>query len=95
MAGSHDRGGRYPAMQSGQDQALAGRFKKAGISVASPDGTPSFIYCWHSYPGARHLSAMGHLGYERRGEEAIVRQQLIVPRWSRDWENLMEFAVTA
>jgi len=80
--------GSYPAMQSGQDQALAGRFKQAGIRMASPGGVPSYIYRWHTYPGARHLSTMGKGGYERRGEERVVRQAGVVARWSRDWEAL-------
>gem|GEM_PF-5668339 len=92
-------------MQSGQDQALAGRFKRAGIkpvspgelveAAASPPKTtrpshnvsvqdaaadscasgrqieigptsplslPSYIYRWHTYPGVRHLSALGKDG---------------------------------
>jgi len=81
--------GGYPAMQSGQDQALAGRFKRAGIRSASPAGLPSFIYRW-SYPGARHLSAMGKGGYERRGNEPIEPVARIDPQWSRDWAGLVE-----
>jgi len=76
-------------MQSGQDQPLAGRFKNAGIGVASPGGEPSYIYRWHTYLGARHLSAMARGGYERRGEERIVRHQVVLPRWSRSWERLV------
>jgi len=71
-------------MQSGQDQVLAGRFKKAGIRVVSPGGVPSYIYRCHTYPGARHLSAMGKGSYERRGAERFVRQAGVVAGWSRE-----------
>ncbi len=80
--------GGYPAMQSGQDQALASRLKRSGIRAASPEGRPSYIYRWHTYPGARHISAMGKDGYERRGEEAIVHVDILEPCWSRDWTAL-------
>ena len=77
--------GGYPAMQSGQDQALAIRFMRAGIRAASPSGLPSYIYRWHTYPGARHLSALGKNGYELRGRETIQPVARITPAWSRDW----------
>jgi len=97
--------GGYPAMQSGQDQALAARFKRAGIQSASPSqvlsseplrlsacpmpqapcSLPSYIYRWHTYPNARHISALGKDGYERRGEEAIEPGAQLVPAWSCQW----------
>jgi len=133
--------GGYPAMQSGQDQALAGRLKKAGFkpvspselvtpsgltelattpsakpvqprsqassshqapvspvasdTAPSPDGgdvsclsLPSYIYRWHTYPGARHISALGKDGYERRGEETIAPISCVTPRWSACWDGL-------
>ena len=80
--------GGYPAMQSGQDQALSGRFKKAGIRSRSPEGVPSYIYRWHTYSGARHISALGPDGYERRHEEPVERVAHVAPRWSRDWNGL-------
>lgn len=120
--------GGYPAMQSGQDQALAGRFKRAGIRAASPSELavqscqrmftheipqqhspmsdtgkvsaaptdnssvlilPSYIYRWHTYPGARHISALGKNGYQRRGEEPLEHVARIAPSWSRDWPALV------
>ncbi len=94
--------GGYPAMQSGQDQALAGRFKKAGIKPVSPsevavgsstptDGVqprlalPSYIYRWHTYPGAKHISALGKDGYRHRGEELVEHVDNLVSKWSRNW----------
>lgn len=93
--------GGYPAMQSGQDQALAGRFKKAGIRPISPSDTlpsghgpclrlPSYIYRWYTYPNARHISALGKDGYERRGEEPVEHVARITPCWSRDWDGLVQ-----
>ena len=96
--------GGYPAMQSGQDQALAERFKRAAIRAASPSdivpnddasarscgylGLPSFIYRWHTYPGARHISAMGKDGYQRRGEEPVAHISCLAPGWSAPWDAL-------
>jgi len=98
--------GGYPAMQSGQDQALASRFKRAGIRAGSPGemmrtddasaascghlGLPSYIYRWHTYPGARHLSAMGKDGYEQRGEEPVEHAARVTPCWSRNWLALVQ-----
>ncbi|WP_460168431.1 hypothetical protein, partial [Thermostilla marina] len=98
----------YPAMQSGQDQALAERFKRAGIRSDSPSqvlsseplrlsacpmpqapcSLPSYIYRWHTYPNARHISALGKDGYQRRGEETIARISSVTPRWSAPWDEL-------
>jgi glycosyltransferase involved in cell wall biosynthesis len=85
--------GGYPPMQSSQDQALACRFKKAGVRVLSPSRSPSYIYRWYTYPNPRYLSALGQGGYERRGEETVVRQPLIVPQWTRDWGTSAEQAM--
>lgn len=98
--------GGYPAMQSGQDQALAARFKRAGILAASPSDIartasasaaptcgsfdlPSYIYRWHTYPSARHISAMGKDGYQRRGQELVEHVARVAPCWSRDWPALV------
>jgi len=100
--------GGYPAMQCGQDQALAARFKRAGIPAASPSdimehqppglfscsvlqsssSLPTHIYRWHTYPGARHISALRKDGYERRGEETIADVHRLEPCWLRDWTAL-------
>ncbi|GAB6188217.1 hypothetical protein JCM17478_37190 [Thermopirellula anaerolimosa] len=106
--------GGYPAMQSGQDQALAGRFKRAGIRSDSPSqvlcseplrlsacpmpqaprSLPSYIYRWHTYPNARHISALGEDGYQRRGEEFIERVACLTACWSHDWNALAEASWT-
>ena len=94
--------GGYPPMQSGQDQALAGRFKKAGINSVSPSefvtpstnssdadrfqlALPSYIYRWHTYPGARHISALGKDGYHLRGKERFEHVDHVVSCWSKEW----------
>jgi len=98
--------GGYPAMQSGQDQALAARFRRAGIKPVSPSELlanpstptdidrscltlPSYVYRWHTYPGARHISALGKDGYERRGQEPVEHVNRIIPAWSRNWQILV------
>ncbi|MGQ9822762.1 MAG: glycosyltransferase family 2 protein [Thermogutta sp.] len=121
--------GGYPAMRSGQDPALAARFRHAGIKAVSPSelvmqtsqpcaisalagpaqhqstsdedrqpsasgdfpslvALPSYIYRWQTYPAARHISALGKDGYQRRGKEAIVPVERLTPCWSRDWAVL-------
>ncbi|NQU20966.1 MAG: glycosyltransferase family 2 protein [Candidatus Nealsonbacteria bacterium] len=87
--------GGYPPMQSGQDQALAARFRKAGVRVASLGGVPSYVYRWFTYENARHISALGKDGYERRGQEPIVRREVVVPGWGRDWEEISTAASAA
>ena len=79
--------GGYPAMQSGQDQELSHRLKRAGVPRMSPAGPPSFVVRW-STAHTSHLSAFGRngSGYERRACEEIIRQtQPIRPAWSQDW----------
>jgi len=86
--------GGYPAMQSGQDQGLATRMKRIGIPQASPTGRPSFVHRWGTIRNPRHLSAMGRGGYERRGQEKIVRQlKPIQPGWTKDWEKKVQQAI--
>jgi len=83
----------YPAMQSGQDQALGRRLRQMNVCQASPVGLPSFIYRWFTYHNARHLSAMGRGGYERRGVEKIVPHVgRIQPIWSQNWPRRVEQA---
>ena len=84
--------GGYPAMQSGQDQGLLKRFKQAKTEWKSPSGDTSFAYRWHSYPGAKHLSAMGNGGYESRKKEKIEHVGRIKPAWSKDWAALAKAA---
>lgn len=54
------------------------------------DDESAFIYRWHTYPGARHISALGKDGYERRGEEPVEHVARITPCWSRDWDGLVQ-----
>lgn len=77
--------GGYPAMQSGQDQALGKRLRRAGILHKPPAGPPSFVYRWGTVK-TKHLSAMGKSGYQRRGRETIARHAgALQPAWSQDW----------
>jgi glycosyltransferase involved in cell wall biosynthesis len=59
------RVGGYPAMNNGEDQALARRFSDARVNEADPCSRgfqPFYIYCWGR---GWHLSAMGTEGYQR------------------------------
>ena len=62
------RAGGYPAMDNGEDQALAGRFRRLAAASADPCALgfpPAYVYCWGG--GAWHLSGMGGDGYRRLG----------------------------
>ncbi len=68
-----DRVGGYPAMNNGEDQALAARLVRAQTPEADPIGLgfrPFYIYVWGS---GRHLSSMGPRGYETLGTLAVER----------------------
>ena len=56
--------------------------------TSGPSGLPSYIYRWHTYPNARHISAMGQDGDQHRGEEFVEHFNRITPCWSRDWPTL-------
>lgn len=85
--------GGYPFMQSGQDQALAGRFRRGRSDVeltADPVALgfePFLVYRWAT-TGSWHLSALDRRrGYERLAAER--RQgppvETIHPHWPRDY----------
>jgi hypothetical protein len=60
--------GGYPAMDNGEDQALAARFRGARIEPADPctlEWPPFYIYCWSGH--GWHLSGMGGDGYRQLG----------------------------
>jgi hypothetical protein len=60
--------GGYPAMNNGEDQALARRFAAAGAEAADPCAAgfrPFYVYSWSS--NGWHLSGMGNEGYRRLG----------------------------
>jgi len=84
----------YPFMQSGQDQALAGRFRKAGIHTANPTaGEPPFlVYRW-STTNSWHLSAMDKsTGYERLAARRRAGPPAgeLRPHWPRQYLHLIE-----
>ena len=80
----------YPFMQSGQDQALGARFRRAGIEPSDPIANypPYLVYRW-STSDCWHLSAMDkQTGYERlaayRHQASPIEQ--ITPYWPRKYE---------
>jgi len=63
------RAGGYPAIDNGEDQALARRLRRVGARVADPIRLgirPFYIYPWGNADGW-HLSGMGRDGYRRLG----------------------------
>jgi hypothetical protein len=72
-----ERCGGYPAMNNGEDQALAARFVRARTSQADPVGLgyqPFYIYIWGSGP---HLSGMGPDGYRTLGAMPVEKATLV------------------
>ncbi|CAN5494508.1 hypothetical protein BH11PLA2_BH11PLA2_22660 [soil metagenome] len=77
----------YPFIQSGQDQGLLKRFKKANLRRADPiqcDPRPSYVYRWFTAHNL-HISAMGSDGYERLRRQPLPAVTTITPGWERDW----------
>jgi hypothetical protein len=73
-----DAVGGYPAMDNGEDQALARRFALAGASEADPCAlgfAPFYVYTWG---GGRHLSGMGPDGYRRLGRVRAEKAEVLV-----------------
>jgi GT2 family glycosyltransferase len=67
-----ERSGGYPHMNNGEDQALAERFRRAGVAEADPRQLgflPFLIYQWGR---GLHLSSAGRRGYENWGRLAIA-----------------------
>jgi len=59
--------GGYPAIDNGEDQGLARRFKRAAVEAADPirlGMKPFYVYPWGT---GWHLSGMGRDGYRRLG----------------------------
>ena len=77
-------------MQSGQDQGLAARFKKAGVPRADPielGFEPYFVYRWRT-SGSWHLSAMN----KQRGYDELAKRvdrgppiESLEPYWPLDY----------
>jgi hypothetical protein len=74
-----DEVGGYPAMNNGEDQALAERFRRAGVGQADPCSLgfrPFYVYTWGG-PGW-HLSGMGRRGYEKLAALRARKTALVV-----------------
>ena len=71
--------GGYPAVNNGEDLALAERFRQADVKDADPCELgfhPFYIYPWNG--PAWHLSSMGRRGYERLGALRAKTAPLVV-----------------
>lgn len=82
----------YPFQQSGQDQGLARRFRRAKIPRANPiqlGFDPYFVYRWGS-SGSWHLSAMDvREGYDRLAKQRHKGRPIerILPSWPVDYSR--------
>ncbi|MGA2035938.1 MAG: hypothetical protein ABSG68_27125 [Thermoguttaceae bacterium] len=74
-----ERFGGYPAVNNGEDQALARRWEQAGTGEADPCAlgfAPFYVYPWGG--GAWHLSGLGKDGYQRLAAFQADRCNLVV-----------------
>ncbi len=83
----------YPAEQSGQDQSLLRRMKRAGLRRADPldyDDRPSYVYRWCTIAGHKHLSALDkRTGYQTMGNlDSAPVAGPINPQFEHDWTRL-------
>jgi len=72
-----ERRGGYPAMNNGEDQALAARWVAAGTVFADPirrGFRPFYVYTWGH---VQHLSGMGPDGYERLARRVVERASVV------------------
>jgi hypothetical protein len=70
--------GGYPAMNNGEDQAMAARWIAAGTAYADPirlGFRPFYVYTWGT---GQHLSGMGPDGYLRLARR-LVEKTTVVP----------------
>jgi hypothetical protein len=73
-----ERAGGYPAINNGEDQGLAERFRQLQVTEADPvtlGFQPFLIYLWSDH---LHLSRAGTMGYENWGRYAI-QPAVVVP----------------
>jgi hypothetical protein len=70
--------GGYPAMDNGEDQALARQLDEAGTPEADPCSlgfAPFYVYVWGS---GWHLSGMGSDGYFRLGHFRAEKTKVVI-----------------
>jgi hypothetical protein len=82
-----ERCGGYPALNNGEDQALASRLLAAGTSQADPmklGFRPFYVYTWGN---GQHLSGMGPNGYQRLGRRRVTKTTILPHDPPLDLEN--------
>lgn len=81
------RAGGYPAMDNGEDRALARRFERLGLTEADPMALgfrPFYVYTWG---GGWHLSNLGTDGYRRLG--GLAGEKTPIPVADPPWLDLL------
>ena len=76
-----DRVGGYPAINNGEDQALARRLEKVATAQADPIALgfpPFFLWSWGGGRSSWHLSALGQAGYEKLARLTVEKAELII-----------------
>ena len=79
----------YPPMNNGEDQAFAGRLRRAAVRHADPCSLgfmPFYLYRWGPDAGY-HLSGMGPKGYQELGRKPAEKATLKIT-WPRDFRNV-------
>ena len=77
----------YGPHNNGEDQELAGRLHKAGVTVHDPceHHEPFYIYRYDN--SSYHLSYMDDAGYRELGDGEVTKTQ-VQPGWFRDYASL-------
>ena len=82
------KAGGYPAINNGEDQALARRLQRIGTAQSDPcrlGFRPFYVYRWGS-AGSYHLSGMGRQGYQKLAARPARKANLNIT-WPRDYRN--------
>jgi len=78
----------YAPMNNGEDQDLARRLKKAGVTIHDPCRKHSPFYIYRNLNDSYHLSWMGERGYKDLASKQAARPATINIAWPRDFTKL-------
>ena len=79
----------YGPHNNGEDQELAGRLAKAGVSEIDPCTLADPFYVYRYDNNSYHLSYLDDQGYRELGNGNECKSPTTIPiGWSRDWDKL-------
>ena len=79
----------YGPHNNGEDQELAGRMSKAGVTEIDPCSFADPFYVYRYDNNSYHLSYLDDRGYRELGNGNERKSPITIPiGWSRDWDKL-------